>query len=411
VGDLQLEWTTNLAYQAQLSEQVLDWPAAVAQVRAANLKLRQARTEVTNAQESVRQVFRDLVPTLNFRAGVSKRIIDLPSVSEDDVTFGADSLMQIPGVVSFGARLYVARLGQLRAETAYALVEREQLIELYRLFWNAQEVQAQATQTEYQKTTARAYETIDPFSGQLLSTQTELRELNGQQEGETLQQRVAEILGSHQFRWTLVPQGLPELHYELDPLPLGDTNRVAQLQVRLVAIELEAARAQLAGVKLRCWPGLNIFFLGPPFYPQSFGRARFWDAREVRASADVFWWIDTRGYVSRQLRQTKRQQDLQRARLHHETLALMDRLLFSQGLLKSTAAKEHDLQTQLAVLEAVPPAQNMASLEKYAVEYQNTVDQLRQVRRDLAEFQALFWFVDEKAWAETSPLEPLAAAN
>jgi hypothetical protein len=209
----------------------------------------------------------------------------------------------------------------------------------------------------------------------------------------------------------LTAKGLPELHYDLEPLPLGDTNRVAQLQVRLVAIEFEAARAQLAGIKLRYWPELNIFITGPPLYQQSFGRARFWDAREVRASADVFWWIDTRGYVSRQLRQTKRQQDLQRARLRNETLALMGRLLFTQDLLKSTAAKEHDLQTQLAVLEAVPPAQNMASLEKYAVEYQNTVDQLRQVRRDLAEFQALFWFVDEKAWAETSPLEPLAAAN
>src|ERR1051326_8331123 len=139
MSSLQAQWQTNLAYQTQAPERTLDWPAALELLRANNLKLRQARTEVTNAQEAVRQVFRDLVPTLSMNAGVSKNLVDLPSVGANDVTFSVDSLFNVPGLVSFGARFYMTRLAKLRAEAAYALTEREQIIELYKLFWAAQE--------------------------------------------------------------------------------------------------------------------------------------------------------------------------------------------------------------------------------------------------------------------------------
>src|SRR5689334_9947975 len=91
VNTLEKAWTTNLAYQAQLPDRVLDWPSALAELRANNLKLRQARLDLTNAQESVRQVFRDLIPTLNLNAGLSKRLVDLPQVGANDVTFSVDS--------------------------------------------------------------------------------------------------------------------------------------------------------------------------------------------------------------------------------------------------------------------------------------------------------------------------------
>lgn len=408
---LKLEWSTNLANQTQQPARVLDWASALAELRANNLKLRQSRTDLTNAQEAVRQVFRDLLPTLNMHAGLSKRIVDLPSASADDVTFSADSLFTIPGVVSFNARLYATRLSRLRAEAAYALAEREQIIELYKLFWSFQDVGEQGRQLENERETARAFEEVDPFTGQVMMTQAELRMQSSLRESQGLQQRAAELLGSHAARWSFSTNGLPALRYDLDPLPLSDTNRVAQLQIRLAAIEIEAARAELAGIKLRYWPELNIFVTGPPIYQRSFGRERFWDAREVRLNADVFWWIDTRGYISRQLRQTKRQRDLQRERLRQDSQAMMQRLLFAQDLLHSTLEKERELELQLRIMEAVPPAQNYAALHKFAIEYQAGVDQLRQVRRESAELKSLFWFVDEAAWTDLSPLEALASAQ
>jgi hypothetical protein len=75
-------------------------------------------------------------------------------------------------------------------------------------------------------------------------------------------------------------------------------------------------------MKLRYWPELNIFVSGPPVYQRSAGVDRFWDADDVRVSADLFWTLDTRGQLGRAIRQTKRQQELQRERYKEETLAL-----------------------------------------------------------------------------------------
>jgi hypothetical protein len=410
-GALGATWQTNVTYQAQRPEREIDWHAAVAELRANNLKLRQAQTEVTNTQEAVRQIFRDLTPTLNLRAGISKRLVDIPQISPNDATFSADSFFNLPGLVSFGARLYIARLQQLRAETVAALVDREQLIELYKLFWFAEDVEEQSRHVQNQIAIAQAFGAIDLFTGQIMLTQAELRALAREQEHESLQQRASELLGNHQFRWVLATNGLPQLRYHVDQLPLDDTNRVAQLQLRLAAIELEAARAQLSGLKLRYWPELNIFISSPPIYQRAFGRERWWDAEEVRASADLFMWIDTRGHISRQIRQTRRQQAMQTERLHHESIALINRLLFTQDLLKAAQEKELELEQQRQILEAIPPAQNYAALQKYSFDYQTVTDQLRAVRRELAELNSLFWFVDEAAWAELSPLEPLVAAK
>jgi hypothetical protein len=199
----------------------------------------------------------------------------MPSVGPNDLTFNAFSFINIPDPVSFNARLYVARLYRLRAEAAAALVERQQIIELYNLFWAAQDSQQQAHLLSNDKQTAHAYETVDPFTEQLLLSQAELRELADQREGQGLQDRASDLLGSRQFHWVFVTNGLPEFHYDSNSLPLHDTNRVAQLQLRLTAIELEAAQAELAGIKLRYWPQLNIYVTGPLYISDTSARIRF----------------------------------------------------------------------------------------------------------------------------------------
>src|SRR5688572_9789576 len=56
---LRYQWQTNLTQQVNLPEQVLDWTNAAELVLRNNIKLIQSRTEITNAQENVRQVFKD----------------------------------------------------------------------------------------------------------------------------------------------------------------------------------------------------------------------------------------------------------------------------------------------------------------------------------------------------------------
>ncbi|MEW6156495.1 MAG: hypothetical protein AB1813_03645 [Verrucomicrobiota bacterium] len=408
LSNLRLEWHTNIQHQANLPERQIDWPAAVALMRNNNLKLIQSRIDVTNSQEAVRQIFRDLVPSLNLRAGVSKKLESLNTTSIDDVTFSADSFFNIPGLISFNARLYTTRLFLIRSQTAAALAERQQMIELYKLFLAAQDTLTDLEHISTQRETARAFGEVDPFTGQMMTTELELKEIALRKDLDTVQQRAADLLGDYSHRWVLLTNNLPELNYHLTPLPLDDTNRVAQLQLRLVAVELEAAQAQLLGIKLRYWPELNLFVSGPPLYQRAFGRERFWDASEIRASADLFWYVDTRGQVARQVRQAKRQQALQRERYRQEELALQDKLLFTQSILNNTLEKARQVDAQIEIMRTVPPAQNYLSLRKYAEDYQALIDKQRALRRELAELMTLFWFVDEYAWPQ--PIS-VAAAN
>jgi hypothetical protein len=230
--------------------------------------------------------------------------------------------------------------------------------------------------------------------------------LSHEREVKTFQDSAADLLGTRQARWVFSTNGLPNLHYEKNPLPLADTNRVAQLQMKLLAVELESARAQLMGLKLQYWPELNIFVSGPPVYQRIFGTDRFWDADQVQASADLFWNIDTRGNLARSIRQTKRQQDLQKERYRQESLTLMNRLLFTKKIIDGVEKQLTRVENQLAVLLAIPVAQNYAALEKYSMDYRNLTEQQLQLRRDLSELNALFWFVDEDAWTNQNTLFP-----
>jgi len=401
---LRNSWETNLVRHTNLPVRRVDWPEALELMLQGNLKLRQARADVTNSIENYRQIFKELIPTLNGRAGVSKKLANLNSLSFDDVTFSADSFFNVPGLVNYSARIYVGKLTLIRSRTAYQLAEREQTVELFRLFNGVQEQLVELDKLTIQRANASAMTRIDPFTGRLMETELKTREIDALKVRRSLQQRASDIFGNYSYQWEFSTNGLPDLKYNVEPLPLTDTNRVAQLQMRLFALELEAARATLTGIKLRYWPELNIFISGPPVYQKFAGQSRWWDASQVRGEADLYWQLDTRGYVSRQLKQTKRAQSLERARYEQEALDLMDRLLFTQKLMASTQEQLNRTSRELQFLLATPPAQDFLAVQKYAQDYRSLTQQQIRLRRELSEFNSLFWFMDEQAWPKPTSI-------
>jgi hypothetical protein len=397
-NELRVQWTTNLLHQAQLPEQSLDWPAATVRLHAQNLKLRSARFEITNSQESVRQVFKDLIPTLNLHANVSRSLKSLPTTTFDDVTFNVDSFFNIPGIANMNARYFGARLTLLRAHLGYELAEREQTIELYKLMLGFQETREQSAQLQTEQQLAQTIQKADPLVGQSLLEELKSRRLTLEKQAAGLQSAAGDLFADHGRRWNLQTNGWPVLPYFSQPLPLADSNRVAQLQIKLIAVELVGAWAQIKGIKLQYWPELTIFVTGPPLYQHYAGGQQFWNWGDVRANADFFWRLDTRGEVSRQLRQARRDQDLQRARVREEALALMDKLLIAQKLTITLREQFDQLRQFLPLLDRVPSPQDYAGILKTIETNRSLHEQERKLRRDLAELNTLFWFVDEAQW-------------
>ena len=400
VSGLRTQWYTNVAHQVSLPTRTLDWDSATAFLKENNLRLRRSRADITNAQENVRQIFKDLLPSITLRSGISQSIGELSMTTWDDVFFDVNSFFNIPGIVSLNTRYFSARLTLMRAVTLYELAEREQTVELYKLMLAFLEHRETRAALDGEQRFATAVSAVDDVTGRVLLRETEARDLTLVKESDTLQQRAGDILGDRRYRWVLTTNGAPGLNYEASPLPLADTNRIAQLQMRLVAIELVGAWARLVGIKLQYWPEFRLFVSGPPVYTRRAGNDTFFDAENIRLSADVFWRLDTRGQVAKQLRQTRRDQELQVARIHQESIALIDRILAAQRILNDLRTEIAELNQLIPIVESVPPPADFTSIVKAAETRRSLRDQERRLRRDLAELNTLFWFVDEQKWSQ-----------
>ncbi len=399
---LQTHWQEDVAHQSALPERVLDWPTALGLLQTNNLKLRSARIDITNSLELTRQVFKDLIPTLDLRAGAGNSIANLPVSSLNDVTFNIDSIFNIPGVVNFNARLFAGRLEVLRATTACRLVEREQTINLYKLFLQARENDELAAELKSERLLADGVRRADELSGELMLKEIKTRELLLAKDRDDFQGSLGDLLMNRQFHWVLTTSNLPAFDYETHPLRLNDTNRVAQLQTRLVALELVGAWAQIKGIKLQYWPELTIFVTGPSVFQVANGHGQFWSSSDIFAEADFFWTIDTRGYVGLQLRQTRRQQELQAAQLRQDSQALIDRLLSAQRMAGSLGKQIEQLDQLISLLGQFPQDVDFNSIVQAAESNRSLREQRLKLRRDLAELNTLFWFVDEQRWPALS---------
>jgi hypothetical protein len=397
---VQGQWQTNVALHTHLQVHSLGWAEAVAMMEEYNLKLRHLRNDITNNHENVRQVFKDLLPTLDLRAGVSRSLKTLGMTGIDDVTFDIDGFINVPGIVNMNARLFAARLGLIRAQTAYRLATREQMLELYKIFLDAQEHRETVSQLKVESSFAQSVRNLDPVTGEGMIREVNSKTLSLEKEAEAQQSHISDILGTRDFLWDLQTNGVPNFTYDNNPLPLSDTNRIAQLQMRMVAIELVGSWATINGIKLQYWPELNIFITGPPVFQHSGGVNQVWRAEDISVRGDLFWRLDTRGYISRQLRQTRREQNLAMAQVQQDSLMLIEKVVAAQRLIAVQKQQLEQVRQILTLLEKTPMPQDFLGITNMLELYRSLHDQERRLRRDLAELNSLLWFVDEQRWRE-----------
>ncbi len=406
IPGLQRQWQTNVTLQANLPVRQLTWPDAVGMLQAGNLKLLQAHIEVTNSQENYYQVYKDLLPSLDLHGSASHTFDNLSAFSFHDLTFNIDSFLNFPGIASMASRLFVTKLTFFRAMTVAQLAEREQTLELYKLFLASQEAEEMAQDLQADQNIADHIRPLDEFTAAALSGEIKTRRILQQKNREQLQTKASELFGRKDFLWAFNTNGWPVLDYDRQPLPLTDTNHVAQLQIRLLAIELVGSWATLQGIKLQYWPELSLYISGPPVYYHDRNGEGFWDAHQVRATADLFWRLDTRGNITRQLRQTRREQELEKARLHLETINLISRIVNAQKIAASLREQLSHLEALALLQGKVPPPREFSAYLSAMEASRSLREQERHLRRELAEVNALSWFVDDSKWPDTPLKSP-----
>ncbi len=394
--NVQREWQAQVWRQSNLQETTVDWQQAMAQLRVGNLKWRSSRRDVASAKEAVQQVYRDLRPSLNLQAGLNRPLFDLPGVTSKDLSFSADSFITLPGVVGFNARKFAANLSLMRAQVAEQIQKRTQVVELYKLSLRAGVNRQNRAMALQQQVLAQQWEALDPVLGRQTMAELRAEQTQLELEAQRFQDQIGELLGNRNHRWRIETNSLPVLdNYEQFKL---QDSRVGQLQLQLTAIELAGAKARLQGIRLYQWPDLHLSISGPPIYQRAAGAQHMWDAGQVRANANLFWQIDTRGHIARMVRGEKQLQELQRDRIRLEAQGMISKLLAAKRLLTRYREEQTRLNEQTQQLAEVPAPLDFRGWQQLF----NTQRVLARERQKLfiqtVELQTLLWVIDDEAW-------------
>jgi len=405
---LDESWAHRVKSFSAREVRILTWPEAVALMKERNPLLLRADEERFRAQRGIGQVYKNLLPYMQLRMGIDKRINELDTISFDDVRWDLNAYSILSGVLTLRRDVYAAELTYLRSNLLREITSREKIIELHRMFIVSRQLQI----TEQRLLESeRALRGMPASRRSLESTPATVNHLREQLRSRQakLQSDLMKLLDLADFRVELRDDHLPEVDYSKTPLNIADASRVGVLRRKLLAIELVGARARVTGAKLQYWPDISVFLTSGPLWTTSSGETIWWRSEDLRLSLNAYMPIDINGRIRNQVRDAKVDLEfLQREIVLRETILVSELEDKRQALVQV----ERDILDQdrkralLMQLLSIEGAENLSErLHQWSeieARRENALDQR-------AQLNAFFLFFDEAFWSVSSINAPLVA--
>ena len=380
----------------------INWEQARAMMLENNLDLQRARDSLARARESKSQIYWDLVPTLRLTTALSNALTDLGSVDTEDLRFSVFSTVNLPGVVSLYSRRYSALLAELRAEWELRLKRRELIIRLRETFLEysdfetrrANVSQSQLWNPPGSKTPA---ELLASTPEEMLLEQ---QAFNLRLTENRLSQSIAKILGNFDHRWKLTGSGLPELSYAESPLDLNETSRLGVLLRRKQAADLEALRLMELSTKLGYFPDLQMGISSPSLYRIGNGRERGFSADDLIIHANSIVSIDTSFRLTRQLKNVRRQIELQERIMKEQIREQIQRAMLAQEELLLVERELNLAELRIQTLDAQPRSAELDDVRIYLEKRFVLIERASGLRLKKARIEGGFWLLDEDKWKD-----------
>jgi len=385
-GRRQADWNA-LVSAAPAPPVTLSWPAALAQMRAHNSKVRAADLDISRAAEAFEQVKRSLIPTASFSAGYQRLLDSGNNVQFEPFTFAANLFFDVPGFFSYRVRYEAAILTLAHARLVRETVWRDQVIALYRAEIEGRELQDRVSRLSRSETAtvslaASAPDTAAKERGALADEHREL----AKDRADWLD-RTGEILGLRGVPIVLSDDGLPPLPYALAS-DRPEPRTLAQLPLRLAALDLLALRARELGITLQEWPEIQMSVNSPTVFEAGQGQSYVWSPRQVFIGVDSFWTLDTQGRHASDRRLLDGEMSYRHEVLEQEAAATAAKL---RGALDGLAQTDRELDSVEQAL-----ASSDESLRADLLNAQQTLISDRQAWR------LTLWFFDDSKWPNDS---------
>ena len=378
----------------------INWEDARVMMLENNLELQRARNSLIRARESRSQIYWNLVPSLRLSTNLSKALTNLGTLKAEDVRFSVFSTINLPGLVNLYSRRYSALLGEIKGEWDLKLKKRELIIRLREMF-------LEYADFETRQANVATSQLWDPPGSKtpaelLASTPEEIlveqQAFNLRLSENRLSQSVAKILGNFDYRWKLVGTQLPELSYAENPLDLNRTEKIGVLLRQKQAADLEALRLIEFSTKLRYFPDLNFGISSPSLYRVSNGRETGFSADDLIIYANSSIALDTSLRVTRQLRNVRRQIELQERFMREQIREQVQKALLAQEEL-SLVERELDLaELRIETLDAQPRNTEIDKARIYLEKRFVLIERASSLRLKKARIEGGFWLLDEERW-------------
>ena len=215
-----------------------------------------------------------------------------------------------------------------------------------------------------------------------------------------LTQSIAKILGNFDHRWKLTDGDLPEFSYAQDPLDLNNTARLGVLLRRKQAADLEALRLMKLSTKLRYFPDLNFGVSSPSLYRIGNGREQGFSADDLIFHANSVVSLDTSFRLTRQLKNVRRQIELQERIMRVQISEQIQRAILAQEEL-SLVERELDLaELRIETLDAQPRSTELDDVRIYLEKRFVLIERASSLRLKKARIEGGFWLLDEDKWSD-----------
>jgi len=376
----------------------LSYAGALASLQSRNLELRTARNSIINAEERARQVFKDLLPAANLTASLSRSVTDLANLSRSDLAYSAFAYINVPGFIQLRLRHYAAQLELIRARWSYELKERELTIQLRETFLRSGLLETRRRTLLASLQWESAASPLDGFEADPRGIERESILYSLRTEADALQLSLVQLTGDDRHLWKPDTAGLPVLNYAENPPDFADTARYGQLFRQLQALDVEAIHLRERGVKLQYWPDLRLSLSSPPLYENNGGTTSSWDVDQVLFSATSSMPVDLQGNISRQLREARRDRDLQFQRMADQLSLTLQRLDASRDALRLTDRRLRIANLRLEGLRTLPLTQSPESVRQNLDRLLRLDEQRTTLLLERARLEHLFWLLDETRW-------------
>lgn len=235
----------------------MGWNEARAHLLAHNLDIRRSNDRVADLERREREQWKEWLPRPTLYVNLQNSLRELGDLSGDKLSSALFAPLTIPNPVSQQARVYQNALQTVQARDAAEMGRRRQVIQLYRIFvdWRDMDAEVEA---------ARGEESIEQaVEAALRRRESETRE---EERRDMMHAQLSNLLNMPGVNVVPLPGSLPKVDYSARLVHIVPGRNHGLLATRLAAYEIQGSLLRLRGSKLMKWPSVNVNSSVPSIY-------------------------------------------------------------------------------------------------------------------------------------------------